>query len=217
MRRRSFLAACLLAVCGVFGFFVMSVCQAGPADGTVDDTRSVDTRARSESSTGPDLNVIGPQNLIQIKIFGEADANQIYRVDEQGYIRHALIGRIRLGGQTVEEAERLLESTFSGDYYVNPRVSVFVLEHSYFSILGEVRRPGTFELTGRVSVIKAISMAGGFTPVANQRAVKITRKLPDGAGETTFEVDTTQLTGGNRSAQTDLQAEDVVLVPKSFW
>lgn len=160
---------------------------------------------------------IGPQNLLQIKVFGESNTNQIYRVDEEGYITHVLLGRVKVGGYTVEEIERLLEKKLDGDYIINPHVTVFVLEFSHFSIIGEVRKPGNYELSGRVSIIRAISIAGGFTPVADQRAVKIMRKNESG-GESVINVDTTRITQrGDMSAEVYLQADDVVVVPKSFF
>ena len=161
--------------------------------------------------------IIGPQNMLQIKVFGEAETNQIYRVDEGGYINHTLLGRVKVGGYTVEEIERSLEKKLDGDYILNPHVTVFVLEFSHFSIIGEVRKPGNYELSGKISVIRAISIAGGFTPVADQRAVKIMRKNEDGK-ESAINVDTTRITQhGDMSAEVNLQADDVVVVPKSFF
>ncbi len=109
-----------------------------------------------------------------------------------------------------------MESSLDKDYIINPRVNVFVLQYSTFSIIGEVRRPGNYEISGRVSVIEAISMAGGFTAVANQRGVRIMRK---GEGrETTVNVDTTRITQqGDRSADAYIEQDDVVVVPKSFF
>ena len=160
--------------------------------------------------------VLGPQNLLQIKIFGEASVNTLYRVDEDGYIKHALAGRVRLGGLTVAEAERAMEKKLDGDYIINPQVNIFVLEYSHFSIIGEVRKPGNYEISGRVSVIRAISMAGGFTPVANQRGVQIIRKREDGS-EDKLPVDATRIMQGDLSVEVDLQADDVIVVPKSFF
>ena len=170
----------------------------------------------SENAQGTMDYVIGPQNVIQIKIFGDAASNQIYRVDEAGDIKHALIGTVRVGGLSVSEAERLMESKLKGDYFVDPRVTIFVLEYSRFSVMGEVRKPGTYEILGKVSVIEAISMAGGFTPVAAQRDVKIIRKR---AGrESTINVDSTRVTEqGDTSANVTIQADDVVVVSKSFF
>ena len=157
-----------------------------------------------------------PQNLLQVKIFGEAGINQLYRVDEDGYIKHALMGRVKLGGLTTTEAERIVEEKLSGDYIINPQVNIFVLEYSHFSIIGEVRKPGNYEISGRVSVIRAISMAGGFTPIANQRGVQIIRKDEDGS-ESKIGVDAMRIMQGDMSGEQDLQADDVVVIPKSFF
>lgn len=160
---------------------------------------------------------IGPQNLLQIKILGESAVNQIYRVEDDGYIKHALLGRIRVAGMSVPDLEKYLEENLDGDYIINPKVTVFVLEFSNFSIIGEVKKPGNYELSGRVSLIKAISIAGGFTPVANQKAVQIIRKNPDGT-ESKLSVDTTRITqGGDLSADEDLQPDDIVVASKSFF
>lgn len=169
-----------------------------------------------DSSQGPFAYMIGPQNVVQIKIFGDAAANQIYRVDERGYIKHALLGSVKIGGMTVADAEKLIETKLSDGYFVDPRVTIFVLEHSHFSVLGEVKKPGTYEILGRTSVIEAISMAGGFTPVANQGGVKIIRKTE--GKESTTNVDTTRITGrGEVSADVAIEADDVVVVSKSFF
>jgi len=160
--------------------------------------------------------IIGPRNMIQIKIFGDASTHQLYRVDELGFINHALVGKIKIAGLTTSEAEKLMESKLDKDYIINPRVNVFILQYSTFSIIGEVRKPGNYEITGRVSVIEAISMAGGFTAVANQRGVKIMRKTED--HESTLSVDTTRITQqGDRTADVYIEQDDVVVIPKSFF
>ena len=159
--------------------------------------------------------LIGPQNLLQIKIFGEASMNQLYRVEEDGYIKHALAGRVKLGGLAVADAEKVMEQKLDGDYIINPQVNILVLEYSHFSIIGEVRKPGSYEISGRTSLIRAISIAGGFTPVANQRGVQVMRR--NGEGETKINVDTTRAMSGDQSSNMDLQADDVVVIPKSFF
>lgn len=168
------------------------------------------------TASEPAAYVIGPQNVIQIKIFGDGSTNQIYRVDESGTVKHALIGNVKLGGLTIAEAENLMEERLSGDYIINPHVNIFVLEYSRFSIIGEVVRPGTYEITGQVSIIQAIALAGGFSRVANARGVKIVRKKE--GSEITIPVDTTRITErGDRRAEANIEANDVIVVPKSFF
>lgn len=178
---------------------------------------SPETKVAAQDSSQTEAYIIGPQNLIQIKIFGEPGVNPVFRVDELGFITHPLVGRVKLAGSTVAEAEKIMESKLSGDYIINPQVTLFVIEHSHFSVLGEVKRPGTYEILGRVSVIEAISMAGGFTPVANQRDVKVLKK-GQSSGSNTISVDATRITQqGDRSAEIYIEADDVIAVSKSFF
>ena len=191
-------------------YLLLFIAPAGMADQQRVNTQTV------EPAQGAFAYIISPQNVLQIKIFGDASTNQIYRVDERGYIKHALLGPIKIGGMSVSEAEKFIESKLVGDYFVDPRVTIFMLEQSHFSVLGEVKKPGTYEILGKVSVIEAISMAGGFTPVAAQRDVKIIRKQE--GRESTINVDSTRITQqGDTSANIDIQADDVVVVPKSFF
>lgn len=203
--------AVLLAMCAPAHAAVNPFADADPKN------TALKSKAPSfEANEGEFAYVLGPQNVVQIKIFGDAASNPIYRIDESGMISHTLIGRVRLGGLTVAEAEKLLEEQLRGDYIRNPHVTVFVLEHSHFSVLGEVRKPGTYEIVGRVSIIEALSMAGGFTPIGNPKDVKIIRKSEN--GETVIRVDTTRITDrGDMTAQVYLEADDVVTVPKSFF
>ncbi len=158
---------------------------------------------------------IAPENLLQIRILGEAGLQQTYRVDDQGFITHPLAGRIKLAGQTVHEAEEMLETMLKGDYIRNPHITIFVVEHSRFSILGEVRSPGSYEIIGEISLVEAISMAGGFTPLSNQKKVRILRKTELGEEET-IEADIAAIMEG-KAKDIYVEAEDVISVPKSFF
>lgn len=159
---------------------------------------------------------IAPQNLIQIRILGEDNLQQTFRVDDFGFITHPLVGRIKVSGMTVSDAEEMFEKTLKGDYIRNPHITIFVLEHSHFSMLGEVREPGNYEILGKVSMMQAISMAGGFTPVANERKVRILRRGKDGE-ERAFEVDVQAIMDGKKEDNDFVQPGDVINVPKSFF
>jgi len=213
-KRRFFYGAFSLLFLG--GIFLASVSPALAAAGKNTVKNPVRYDRDSDDKADGSAYIIGPQNLLQIKMFGEASMNQIYRVEENGYIKHALIGRIKLEGLTVAEAEGLMERALSDGYIINPQVNIFVLEFSHFSIIGEVRKPGNYELSGRVSLIRAISLAGGFTPIANQRGVQIIRQNADRT-ETKLSVDATRIMNGDLSDEVELQADDVVVVPKSFF
>jgi polysaccharide export outer membrane protein len=168
-----------------------------------------------ENSRDDSAYVIGSENFVQIRILGENDTQQMFRVDEAGFITHPLVGRIRIGGKSVSEAERMVEEALKGDYILKPNVTILVIEHSRFSILGEVRNPGHFEILGQLRLVEAISMAGGFTPVANQKKVKIIRKSE--GREIKLEKNVEAIMQGGQEDNVFIQAGDVISVSKSFF
>ena len=159
--------------------------------------------------------LIGPNNLLHIRILNEGGLQQTFRVDDMGFISHPLVGRIRLGGMTVSQAEDRMRSMLDGDYIINPHVTIFVLEHSRFSVLGEVRKPGNYEIIGRLTLVEAISMAGGFTPVANESKVNVVRQGEE--GELTLVVSVKDIMEGKKEDNVYIEAGDVINVPKSFF
>jgi len=159
--------------------------------------------------------IIGPNNLLHVKILGEGGLQSTFRVDELGFITHPLAGRIAIGGLNIADAEARIEKSLRGDYILNPHVTIFVLEHSRFSVLGEVRRPGNYEITGRMNIVEAISIAGGFTPVAAENKVRILRQTD--SGEKTIIVNVEDLMEGKKDAEAFVQAGDVINVAKSFF
>ena len=84
--------------------------------------------------------------------------------------------------------------------------SVFVPRAGVFYVTGQVNKPAAYKLEQGTSVIKAITMAGGFTELASQRKIQIIRK-----------VDTEEVVLKKVSLHTQIMAEDVIVVPESFF
>lgn len=187
-------------------FCAMGAYAADPVD--------VSAAAAAENAQSERGYVIGATNLIFIKVLGQEGLQQTYRVDESGYITHPLLARVKVGGKTVAEAEEMITKALSGDYIIDPNVTIFVLEHSRFSILGEVRKPGNYEILGQLSILEGISIAGGFTPVGNSKNVHILRH--DDTGEKKIVVNVRDIMDGKQSNIT-IQAGDVIEVPQSFF
>ncbi len=197
-------------------FMIIIVSSFGQAFAQLPYPPTSELRINQSSEEGEAGYQIGPQNLLQIRVLGEGNLQTTFRVDDQGFITHPLAGRIKLAGQSVAEAEAMLESILKDDYIRNPHITIFVLEHSRFSVLGEVRQPGNYEILGKVSIIQAISMAGGFTPVANERKIRILRKH-ENREEETIEIDVQDMIDGKKSDNVFVEPGDVINVPKSFF
>lgn len=198
-------------------FFVglMTAFAGASQEGCAETPSGPPLQALQEAGRDDAAYVIGPENFLLIRILGESDTQQTFRVDEAGFITHPLAGRVSLAGRTVSEAEILMENSLKGDYILHPNVTILVLEHSRFSILGEVRNPGQYEILGQLRLVEAISMAGGFTPVANEKKVKVLRK--SNGAEIKLEENVKEIIQGRREDNTFIQAGDVVSVDKSFF
>jgi polysaccharide export outer membrane protein len=169
----------------------------------------------AEDSGASTSDVIYRHNLIQVKILGE-DLQEEYRVDDSGFINHVIAGKVKLAGLTVRQAEGLMQEKLRGDYFINPIVTITVREYSRFSILGEVRNPGRYPIRERISLVDTIATAGGFTRIANERAVEIIRDSEE--SKLSLIVDTRKVTEhGDRNADVEIQDGDLIVVPKLSW
>ena len=163
---------------------------------------------------------IGPENILQIDVYyGKPDdkISQKVRVSSQGLITFPLLGEVDVQGLTITELENKLTTLLEKDYLVNPQVTVFIEEYSTVSILGEVKKPGSYPIKGKLTVVELISLAEGFTKIASPNKVKVIRNLPDGSKqEIPVRVhDITQR--GDQKDNVQLQGGDVVIVPESMF
>ncbi|MEL6666080.1 MAG: polysaccharide biosynthesis/export family protein [Pseudomonadota bacterium] len=138
------------------------------------------TPAAPAPQTAPqqaDLNVgdyrLGPADRLRITVFGHDDLSGEFSVASNGTISFPLIGDIQASGLTVTEFQKQTEDSLSQGYLKSPRVTAEVMTFRPFYILGEVRKPGEYQYTNRLTVMNAIATAEGFTHRANKRQIAI--------------------------------------------
>ncbi len=120
---------------------------------------------------------LGSGDVITIQVLGEDDLKrERIRLSDAATISYPILGEIRLAGKTVAELERIVTEGLRGRYLVNPQVTVTINEYRKFFINGQVRDPGGYPYFPGLSVIKAISIAGGFKERAAQDKVFIVRE-----------------------------------------
>ena len=159
---------------------------------------------------------IGIGDLLMIEVYDEPDLTREVRVLTDGSISFPLLGILQAGGLTVGEMEKELTRRLAERYLVNPQVTVFVKEFSRIYVFGEVRKPGSFPLYGKLTVFEAVTLAGGFTEVANPSRIKVIRQ--EKGQEVTFEVDMERfIKKGDTAQDRELEANDRVIVPRSFF
>jgi polysaccharide export outer membrane protein len=119
---------------------------------------------------------LGKGDLISIKVFGEEDFSVTTHLSKEGTISYPFLGELTLSGLTVKEAEKQISRGLRGDYLVNPKVTLTVLEYRKLFVNGEVKSPGGYTFVPGMTVNKAISLAGGFTESASREEIFIIRE-----------------------------------------
>ena len=132
------------------------------------------------SSLSPEGNTLFNQGVIATmgSSGGSAAGSQAtegYLVDSAGYIQFPILGRLKLGGLTKEEARTLLMDSLQ-QYLKDPVVNIRYLNYR-ITVIGEVRSPSTFIVSSeKVNILEALGMAGDLTPFGKRENVLIIRE-----------------------------------------
>ena len=107
---------------------------------------------------------LGSGDQIRIITFGEDQLTGDFRVGDEGNVALPLLGDVHVAGMTTTQVDRLLESQLSSRGLIrNPSVSTEVVRYRPIYVLGEVARPGQYEFQPNMTMLTAVSIAGGFT------------------------------------------------------
>lgn len=113
-------------------------------------------------------------DLLRVSVYGEPDLSfDSIQLNDAGTFSYPFIGTIRAKGQTAVAVERQIIQGLKGDYLINPKVTVSILEYRGFFINGEVRNPGGYPFLPGMTLQKAVALAGGFTERASRRSFNI--------------------------------------------
>ena len=164
---------------------------------------------------------IGAEDVIQITVYDQPDLSISVKVSPDGYIPFPLLGRIKAEGFTGRELEKEVEDKLLADYLKNPQVSILIKEYRSRKVyvLGGVASPGIYELTGTISLLEALSRAGGLNNNAARHAV-ISRSQKQynetGAVEEPLKVDLKRLLDeGDTSLNVSIHDGDVIQIPSA--
>ena len=162
---------------------------------------------------------LAPADLISITVYQDKDLDRKVRVNTNGTVSLPLIGSVAIGGMTLIEAQASIEKKLA-QFLVSPQVSLFIEDYGNKTIfvMGEVAKPGSYPIPteSRMTVLEAISTAGGFTPIAAQDRARVLRYV-NGAS-VTYTINTKEITQqGSKDKDMVLEPNDIVYVPQSFF
>jgi polysaccharide export outer membrane protein len=158
--------------------------------------------------------VIGKQDLLQISVFQLDSLNQTLRVQEDGSISMPLVGDLEVAGMTRRELEKAIAERLSPKYVINPQVTVFVKEFQSkkVSIIGAVKRPGSYEVIGTRTLLEMVSLAEGVLKEQAGRTIQIIRRNENGLPEA-ISISYAALEAGDPAANITIRGGDLVHVP----
>lgn len=120
---------------------------------------------------------VAPNDLIDIEVYDLDNTKRTLRVNAAGAISLPLIGTVIIAGLSSHEIESLVASRYREKYLQNPQVSVFIKEFAVerITVEGAVSRPGIYPLSGQITLLRALALAGGFGHIANTSEVMLYR------------------------------------------
>lgn len=159
--------------------------------------------------------LIGPGDLLHVKVLREPELDQTVRVLDSGDVTLPLIGDVHLAGLDPAGASAAIATKYlDGNYLKHPDVAVFVEEYAtqLVSVLGQVAKPGTYAITTPRTLLDLLAMAGGLTQIAD-RHIMIERR--PGAKQREEEVFLSNRSDDALMANVVIDPGDTILVPKA--
>ena len=161
-----------------------------------------------------------PLDVLNMKVFQEPDLDTVYKIGANGVIILPLINAVKVGGLTLQDAQKRIKELYEKDYLVNADVTLYIMEYSPMRVYvtGQVNRPGEvlFPPEEQMTLSKAVAMASGTTRLANTRSVTIKRKLADGSTKV-YDVDLKAILNDKNAKDFPVYDGDTVEVPEAIF
>ena len=205
---------------GRWSFIALALCLlAGSLPGQVAPGSGA-SQAIGGGASVPAGYVLGPNDYVGVEVFGEDDLRTNGRLNPEGNLSVPLLGSVHLAGLTLTQAASKLTELYGRDYLVNPKVNVMLLGYAKrrFSILGQVGRPGSYEMPesspGGIDLLEAIALAGGYTRIAAPERITVRRQTAN--GDQVFKVNAKKFNKGG-SGGFRVEPGDTITVGESIF
>lgn len=169
--------------------------------------------ARQEAYT------VGVDDILEISVLKPDELLRVVNVAPDGTITFPYIGTIEVKDLTVPQIQEKIRAALADGYMKYPVVVVSLQESRSrkFFVYGEVIKPGAYLIAENATVLRAISMAGGFTKFGSSSRVKVLRPKQEEAGYETIKIDIKKVMEGDSEEDILLQAGDMVVVSEGVF
>ena len=184
------------------------------------------TRERPRPSSVTDY-VVGPQDVLTITSYDQADLSGKFTLEADGTFTYPLIGRVKAGGLTLRALETALKKRLKDEgFFRNPQITVAVetYKSQKIFVVGEVRAPGAYPLSGDMNLVEAIARAGSTLPSASGEAIIVHPAAHGASGPTlpnqdpaanTERIDLRAMQNGVFTDNIILRDGDTIFVPRA--
>jgi polysaccharide export outer membrane protein len=162
--------------------------------------------------------ILRPGDVVQVKVYQEDDLTALTRISKEGVITMPLLGAVKVVSNTVGQATATIRDLLEKDYLVNPQVTVNVTEFAKrrFTVLGQVQRPGTYDMPSEdsVSLLQAVATAGGYTRIGNPKDITVQRTV--GAENKMFHLNVEAMAKNKKEKPFVILPDDVIVVGEKW-
>lgn len=164
-----------------------------------------------------DDTTLGPGDVFTVRVYGEQELSGSHQVAPDGTIDFPLLGSVDVNGleppEVADTVQRLLKER---RLLRAPHVSVYVERYvsKRVSVVGAVANPGTFVLEPGMTVVEAISMAGGFSSLADRDGTVVTRRV--GTDVVRYRVPVAKVANG-KAKDIEVASGDIIFVPERLF
>jgi polysaccharide biosynthesis/export protein len=176
--------------------------------------------AGSLGSASPNADyAVGVGDVLEISVLQPDQFITNVTVAPDGSISFPYLGNVKVKGMNLQEIHDMIEQKLSDDYIKYPLITVYLREtkSKKYLVSGEVVRPGAYLLEDNMTVMRAVSIAGGLTKYGNPGKVKVLRLKPDGAGYQPIHVNLKRAMDGDMAQDVMLEPDDMIVVSEGIF
>jgi len=194
--------------------------SASASDSGSSDSGSASGSGRSGSGVGIIVGenyVLKPSDVITVEVYQEKDLDKTVRVEGDGSVALALIGKVKIAGMTVAEAQSLITDLYNRDFLVDPQISVLVTSFSpkIVHVLGSVNSPGVVQIPPDrdLTLTEAIAAVRGVSRLGNPKSITVKRVDSSGRAQQ-MDVNFTRIVTDPNVKDLVLKEGDTIWVPE---
>lgn len=162
--------------------------------------------------------VVGESDVLKIMVYDHPDLTTVARISGEGTILFPLLGQVKISGLSVSQVSAKLAELLSDGYIVSPQVTIFIedFRSQKATLIGQVNRPGLYELKGRTTFLELLSKAGDLARDAGDKAIIKRKPLSPETKESVITLDLKRLIAkGDTSLDMPIYDGDSIYIIKA--